>query len=199
MATSQSSRRSCWGPQVHLNTLQPLPSNVGGMIRFEWRDLPWRVCSSGQRRPQHIDVEKRRCASGHWLYDWGTLPPEHCASQGSEASRTLSPHEDTRRQGFKSAVGLCQSGFDRRIRPPHPKAARKLLCRGGGMAWAPGEGGGGRFQKWASVPGPLFCVRTDVAAKGARTQILDRKIFFHETFFPHICVVKMISATWGSF
>ena len=32
---------------------------------------------------------------------------------------------------------------------------------GGGMAWAPGEGGG--FQKWASVPGPLFCVRTDVA------------------------------------
>ena len=54
-------------------------------------------------------------------------------------------------------------------------AARKLLCAGG-MAWAPGEGGGGgvRFQKWASVPGPLFCVRTDVATKGAGTQILAR-------------------------
>ena len=69
------------------------------------------------------------------------------------------------------------------------------------MAWAPGEGGGGggAFQKWASVPGPLFCVRTDVAAKGAGTQILARKNFFHEKMFPHICVVKMISATWGSF
>ena len=74
----------------------------------------------------------------------------------------------------------------------------KIALRGG-MAWAPGEGGGGGFQKWASVPGPLFCVRTDVATKGAGTQILARKIFFHEKIFPHICVVKMISATWGSF
>ena len=62
-------------------------------------------------------------------------------------------------------------------------AARKLLC-GGGMAWAPGEGGGGGFQKWASVPGPLFCVWPDVATKGAGTQILARKIFFHEKIFP---------------
>ena len=67
------------------------------------------------------------------------------------------------------------------------------------MAWAPGEGKGGGVQKWASVPGPLFGVRMDVAAKGAGTQILARKIFFHEKIFPHIWVVKMISATWGSF
>ena len=58
---------------------------------------------------------------------------------------------------------------------------------------------GGGFQKWASVLGPLFCVRADVAAKGAGTQILARKSFFHEKYFLHICVVKMISATWGSF
>ena len=64
----------------------------------------------------------------------------------------------------------------------HNKAARKLLC-GGGMAWAPGEGGGG-FQKWASVPGPLFYVRTVVATKGAGTQILARKNFFHSKIFP---------------
>ena len=83
----------------------------------------------------------------------------------------------------------------------HGRAARKLLCGGGG-----GDGmgarrrrAGGGFQKWASVPGPLFCVRTDVATKGAGTQILARKIFFHEKNFPHICVVEMISATWGSF
>ena len=73
-----------------------------------------------------------------------------------------------------------------------------LPCRGGGgeprhtwlkmiptwrMAWAPGEGGGG-FQKWASVPGPLFCVRTDVATKGTGTQFLARKIFFTKNFSP---------------
>ena len=65
------------------------------------------------------------------------------------------------------------------------RAAQKLLFGGGGggMAWAPGEGGGG-VQKWASVPGPLFCVRTVVATKGAGTQILARKIFFTQKFSP---------------
>ena len=43
-----------------------------------------------------------------------------------------------------SAAGYLHSGHDR--------AARKLLC-GGGMAWAPGEGGGG-LGKWASMPSP---------------------------------------------
>ena len=38
---------------------------------------------------------------------------------------------------------------------------------GGGMVR---EGGG--LEKWASVPGPLFCVRADVGAKGAATQTL---------------------------
>ena len=51
------------------------------------------------------------------------------------------------------------------------------------MAWAPGEGGGG-FQKWASVLGPLFCVRTDVATEGAGTQILAWKNFFTKKFSP---------------
>ena len=46
------------------------------------------------------------------------------------------------------------------------------------------RGGGGGFQKWASVPGPLFCVRTDVATKGAGTQILARKVFFTKKFPP---------------
>ena len=51
-------------------------------------------------------------------------------------------------------------------------ATRTLLCGGGGGHGRPLKEGGGGFQKWASVPGPLFCVRTDVAAKGTRTQIL---------------------------
>ena len=64
-------------------------------------------------------------------------------------------------------------------------AAGKLLCgRGGGWRWRPAEEGGGGFQKWASVPGPLFCIRTVVATKGAGTQTLLRKIFFNQKFSP---------------
>ena len=55
---------------------------------------------------------------------------------------------------------------------------------GGGMAWAPGEGGGRGFRKWAFVLGSLLCVSTDVATKGAGTQILARKIFFSKRFSP---------------
>ena len=48
--------------------------------------------------------------------------------------------------------------------------------------------GGGAFQKWASVPRLLFCVRTDVAAKGAGTQILAQKNFFlRKNVPPHMC------------
>ena len=61
----------------------------------------------------------------------------------------------------------------------------KIALRGGG-GWhgRPAKEGGGAFQKWASVPGPLFCVRTVVAAKGAGTQILARKYFFEKKFSP---------------
>ena len=59
------------------------------------------------------------------------------------------------------------------------------------MAWAPGEGvgggGGGGAPEMGFHAGPLFCVRTDVATKGAGTQILARKFFFHEKHFPHMC------------
>ena len=41
-------------------------------------------------------------------------------------------------------------------------------------------GGGGGLEKWGSVSGPLFCVRTDVGAKGTGTQNLARKSFFHQ-------------------
>ena len=62
----------------------------------------------------------------------------------------------------------------------------KIALRGGGGGWhgRPAKEGGGAFQKWASVPGPLFCVRTDVATKGAGTQILARKFFFTKKFSP---------------
>ena len=39
---------------------------------------------------------------------------------------------------------------------------------------------GGELEKWGSVSGPLFCVRTDVGAEGTGTQNLARKSFFHQ-------------------
>ena len=57
----------------------------------------------------------------------------------------------------------------------------KIALRGGGgVTWTPAEGGGGGLEKWGSVSGPLFCVRTDVGAEGAGTQNLARKSFFHQ-------------------
>ena len=54
----------------------------------------------------------------------------------------------------------------------------KIALRGrGGATWTPAEGGVGGLEKRGSVSGPLFCVRTDVGAKGAGTQILARKGF----------------------
>ena len=58
---------------------------------------------------------------------------------------------------------------------------------------------GGDFQKWAPMPGLLFCARTVVGSKTAGIQILARKKFFHSKIFPQICVAKMISLMWGSF
>ena len=80
------------------------------------------------------------------------------------------------------------------------------------MTWTPAEGGGGGdmdarrrrgggWEKWGSVSGPLFCVRTDVGAEGAGTQNFGPKRFFPPIIPPppHISAVKMISATWVSF
>ena len=68
-----------------------------------------------------------------------------------------------------------------------PKIALRGGGGGGGWHGRPAKDGGGGFRKWASVPGPLFCVRTDVPTKGAGTQILARKIFSRKNFSPHMC------------
>ena len=46
---------------------------------------------------------------------------------------------------------------------------------------------GGGVPEMGFPPGPLFCVRTDVATKGAGTQILAQKIFSRINFPPHTC------------
>ena len=69
------------------------------------------------------------------------------------------------------------------------RVTRKLLLAEGwhGRPAKEGRGGGG-FQKWASIPGPLFCVKTDVAAKGTGTPNFDpEKLFSPNIFPPHMC------------
>ena len=51
---------------------------------------------------------------------------------------------------------------------------------GGGDMDARRRREGGGLEKWGSVSGALFCVRTDVGAKGTGTQNLARKSFFHQ-------------------
>ena len=75
-------------------------------------------------------------------------------------------------------------GGDAAMAPPRATVGRpenSSAGGGGGVTWTPAEGGGGGgLEKWGSVPGPLFCVRTDVGAEGARTQMLAQKSFFHQ-------------------
>ena len=56
----------------------------------------------------------------------------------------------------------------------------KIALWGGGGDMDARRRRGGGLEKWGSVSGPLFCVRTDVGAEGAGTQILARKSFFHQ-------------------
>ena len=81
--------------------------------------------------------------------------------------------------------------------PYFGKATWKLLHRGGGGRGRDARRRRGRgLEKWAYVPGPFVCLRMDV---GAGTHIFARKSFFYQSFSSHTCVVKMISAMWGSF
>ena len=76
--------------------------------------------------------------------------------------------------------------------PPPPASGRPENCSAGGgggggdMDARRRSGGGGGLEKWGSVSGPLFCVRTDVGAKGAGTQMLARRVFSTNNFPPHI-------------
>ena len=77
-------------------------------------------------------------------------------------------------------------------------AGRKLLC-GGGMAWAPGEGGGGGVPEMGFCAGPFVLCKDGCCHQRRRNTNFGPENFFHEKMFPHICLVKMISTTWGSF
>ena len=68
-----------------------------------------------------------------------------------------------------------------------PRAARKLLC-GGGWHGHPAKEEGGGFQEWASVPGLLLCVRTNVATKGTGIQNFGpEKKILRKKVPPHMC------------
>ena len=63
---------------------------------------------------------------------------------------------------------------------PNALGNLKIALRWGGDMDARRRREGGGLEKWGSVSGPLFCVRTDVGAKGTGTQNLARKSFFHQ-------------------
>ena len=73
----------------------------------------------------------------------------------ADGGRSAAPQRPDRERGR----GGCCGG----------RATWKLLQRG---SRTPTEGGGGGLEKWAYVPRPALCVRTDVGAKGAGTNML---------------------------
>ena len=98
--------------------------------------------------------------------------------------RPLSPKTGSQ---FFDGGGWGGVGGVKSFRSESYKGGPKIALRGGDGMGARRRRGGRGFQKWASVPGPLFCVRTVVATKGAGTQILAWKKFFHKKFPPHMC------------
>ena len=66
-------------------------------------------------------------------------------------------------------------------------AARKLLC-GGGMAWAPGEGGGGGVPEMGFRAGPfVLCKDGCYHQRRRNTNFGPEKIFSRKNFPPHMC------------
>ena len=47
--------------------------------------------------------------------------------------------------------------------------------------------------------GPFVLCKDGCCHQRCRNTNFGTENFFHSKIFPHICVVKMISATWGSF
>ena len=82
------------------------------------------------------------------------------------------------------AVCHAPAAFSKESRPPEVCYA----CGegGGGGAFEPQAGGGGGFRKWAGQ----FCVFV-LFADGW-------EFFFLKKCSPHLCLFKMISASWGS-
>ena len=79
-------------------------------------------------------------------------------------------------------------------------AGRPENCFAGGGGWhgrpAKEEGG---VPEMGFRAGPFVLCKDGCCHQRRRNTNFGSGNFFHEKIFPHICVVKMISATWGSF
>ena len=68
------------------------------------------------------------------------------------------------------------------------RAARKLLCGEGGMAWAPGEGGGGGVPEMGFRPGPFVLCKDGCCHQRRRNTNFGPENFFpRKNFPPHMC------------
>ena len=80
------------------------------------------------------------------------------------------------------------------------RAGRPENCFAGG-----GDGMGARRRRGGGVPEmgfrarPLILCKDGCCHQRRWNTNFGPENFFHEKIFPHICVVKMISAMWGSF
>ena len=148
------------GPQVHRRL-------VGPSVRPSVRSLVRRCRSVGPSPPNGHHAATGRVRAKQSEGGWETR-----GSEAQHAALSTKPPQPPPRQG--------------NIRN---WAARKLLCGGGGagMGARRRRGGGGGLQKWASVPGLLFCVRTDVPPKAPEHKFWPGKFFSRQNFPPHMC------------
>ena len=137
-------------------------------------------------------TEKRREAAravGGYRGESGTPCPGKSESTTSDATKPvpLLKHEQTQMtRGWRKLImgrrthPLRERCSGRLPHPPSPVSKGRLVqaASGQGDLKIALRGGGGGLEKWGSVSGPLFCVRTDVGAKGAGTQNFGPKKFF---------------------
>ena len=159
--------------------------------------------ASCQNPPQSIDqgpVRPCQTIPGLAHIDGRTPFPCHQSFPPGSTTRRCTAYglPDGRRRSKQDMAGPPLSELDGKKRwCLELWAARKLFC-GGGMAWAPGEGGGG-VPEMGFRAGPFVLCKDGCCHQRRWNTKFGPENFFHEKIFPHICVVKMISATWGSF
>ena len=126
-------------------------------------------------------TNRRRLATRRWVGGGGPRVLEE-KKQRVGPWRTSPPPPFLRRLPVTALVGRPENCF---------------AGGGDGMGARRRRGGGSRN----GLPCRALCfVQGRMSPpKAPEHQFWPRKFFFHKNIFPHICVVKMISATWGSF
>ena len=122
------------------------------------------------------------------LQQWGS------PHMGAETKLVRPPDHSPTGLLNTSALSAVCSGETQLQRPPfflvfwaRFRAARKLLC-GGGMAWAPGEGGGGGVPEMGFCAGPFVLCKDGCCRQRRRnTNFGPENFFSRKNVPPHMC------------